>query len=109
MHLKIIRLFVESVLRYGLPAEYIGIVVEVSMSIVFSVQTDFQKQKKQPEPKSIKKVFNILQTQFEYLSPKSNAAKGGKVTGDEFVGEYQTLMDQEFFNFVLYEVPWIIT
>ena len=108
MHLKIIRLFVESVLRYGLPAEYIGIVVEVSMSIVFSVQTDFQK-KKQPEPKSIKKVFNILQTQFEYLSPKSNAAKGGKVTGDEFVGEYQTLMDQEFFNFVLYEVPWIIT
>lgn len=109
MHLKIIRLFVESVLRYGLPAEYIGIVVEVSMSIVFSVQTDFQKKKKQPEPKSIKKVFNILQTQFEYLSPKSNAAKGGKVTGDEFVGEYQTLMDQEFFNFVLYEVPWIIT
>jgi len=90
VHLKVIRLFVESVLRYGLPAEYIGIVVE-------------------PEPKSIKKVFNILQTQFEYLSPKSNAAKGGKLAGDEFVGEYQTLMDQEFFNFVLYEVPWIIT
>jgi len=90
VHLKVIRLFVESVLRYGLPAEYIGIVVE-------------------PEPKSVKKVFNILQTQFEYLSPKSNAAKGGKVAGEEFVGEYQTLMDQEFFNFVLYEVPWIIT
>jgi V-type H+-transporting ATPase subunit C len=64
---------------------------------------------KQPEPKLIKKVFNILQTQFEYLSPKSNAAKGGKVVGEEFIGEYQTLMDQEFFNFVLYEVPWIVT
>jgi V-type H+-transporting ATPase subunit C len=108
VHLKVIRLFVESVLRYGLPAEYIGIVVEVSLSISNNdiVKTDlFNK----PEPKSVKKVFNILQTQFEYLSPKSNAAKGGKVAGEEFVGEYQTLMDQEFFNFVLYEVPWIIT
>lgn len=63
---------------------------------------------KQPEPKSIKKAFNILQTEFAYLSPKSNAAKGGKVAAEEFIGEYQTLMDQEFFNFVLYEVPWII-
>jgi hypothetical protein len=36
VHLKVIRLFVESVLRYGLPAEYIGIIVEVSLSIVFS-------------------------------------------------------------------------
>ena len=35
VHLKVIRLFVESVLRYGLPAEYIGIVVEVSLKIVF--------------------------------------------------------------------------
>jgi V-type H+-transporting ATPase subunit C len=47
--------------------------------------------------------------QFEYLSPKSNAAKGGKVAREEFVGEFQTLMDQEFYNFVLYEVPWIVT
>jgi len=30
VHLKVIRLFVESVLRYGLPAEYIGIVVNLS-------------------------------------------------------------------------------
>ena len=30
VHLKVIRLFVESVLRYGLPADYIGIVVKVS-------------------------------------------------------------------------------
>ncbi|KAF8168336.1 hypothetical protein B0H34DRAFT_56278 [Crassisporium funariophilum] len=91
VHIKIIRLFVESVLRYGLPAEYVGIVVK-------------------PEPKSTKKVFNILQTQFAYLSPKSNAAQGGKAAaGDEFIGEFQTLMDQDFFDFILYEVPWIIT
>lgn len=30
VHLKVARLFVESVLRYGLPAQYIGIVVKVS-------------------------------------------------------------------------------
>jgi len=90
VHLKVIRLFVESVLRYGLPAEYIGIVVK-------------------PEPKNVKKIFNILQTQFAYLSPKSNAGQGGKIAGEEFIGEYQTLMDQEFFDFILYEVPWIVT
>ncbi|KAF8971576.1 hypothetical protein BDZ97DRAFT_2033436 [Flammula alnicola] len=89
VHLKVIRLFVESVLRYGLPAEYIGVVVK-------------------PETKNVKRIFNVLQTQFAYLSPKSNAAQGGKLTGEDFIGEYQTLMDQEFFDFVLYEVPWII-
>lgn len=30
VHLKVIRLFVESVLRYGLPANYIGIAIKVS-------------------------------------------------------------------------------
>jgi hypothetical protein len=29
VHLKIVRLFVESVLRYGLPANYVGIVIKV--------------------------------------------------------------------------------
>ncbi|KAH9487155.1 V-type proton ATPase subunit C 1-B [Psilocybe cubensis] len=90
VHLKVIRLFVESVLRYGLPAEYIGFVVK-------------------PEPKNVKKVFNILQTQFAYLSSRSSVAQGGKIGGEEFIGEYQTLMDQEFFDFILYEVPWIVT
>ncbi|KAJ3508061.1 hypothetical protein NLJ89_g5960 [Agrocybe chaxingu] len=90
VHLKVVRLFIESVLRYGLPAEYIGIVV------------------KQPEPNA-KKIFNVLQTQFAYLRSKSNAGQNVKPGGDELLGEYQTLMDQEFFDFVFYEVPWIIT
>ena len=30
VHLKIVRLFVESVLRYGLPANYLGIIIKVS-------------------------------------------------------------------------------
>ncbi|KIM48440.1 hypothetical protein M413DRAFT_440173 [Hebeloma cylindrosporum] len=90
VHLKVIRLFVESVLRYGLPAEYLGIVIK-------------------PDPKNVKKLFNVLQTQFASLRPRSNAADGKKLGAEDFIGEYQTLMDQEFFDFVLYEVPWIIT
>ncbi|KAF8640562.1 hypothetical protein AX17_000224 [Amanita inopinata Kibby_2008] len=90
VHLKVVRLFVESVLRYGLPANYTGIVVK-------------------PEPKSTKKVFNTLQGQFTYLSPKSNGARVKKGTENaDFIGEYQSLMDQEFFDFVMYQVPWIV-
>ena len=29
VHLKVVRVFVESVLRYGLPAHYVGVVVKV--------------------------------------------------------------------------------
>ncbi|KAF8832566.1 hypothetical protein HHX47_DHR1001448 [Lentinula edodes] len=90
VHLKVIRLFVESVLRYGLPANYIGIVI-------------------QPDPKSAKKTFSILQSHFSYLGSGSHS-RGTKLKGgdtEEFVGEYQTLMEQEFYDFVLYEVPWV--
>ena len=30
VHLKVLHLFVESVLRYGLPANYVGFIVKVS-------------------------------------------------------------------------------
>jgi V-type H+-transporting ATPase subunit C len=88
VHLKIIRLFVESVLRYGLPANYIGIAIK-------------------PEPKLIKKTLTLLQTHFTYLSPRSNA-KSNSSANEEFTGEYQSLMEQEFYNFVMFEVPWIV-
>ncbi|KAF5382977.1 hypothetical protein D9757_006313 [Collybiopsis confluens] len=89
VHLKVIRLFVESVLRYGLPANYLGIVI-------------------QPDPKSSKKIFNVLQAHLSYLG-SSSRRKGQSKAGDseEFVGEYQTLMEQEFFDFVIFEVPWV--
>ncbi|KAG7099457.1 hypothetical protein E1B28_001308 [Marasmius oreades] len=89
VHLKVIRLFVESVLRYGLPANYIGVVIK-------------------PDVKSTKKTFHTLQSHFSYLRSRSKAAQtqGG---GEEFIGEYQSLMEQEFYDFVLYEMPWITT
>jgi len=91
VHLKVVRLFVESVLRYGLPANYIGITIK-------------------PEPKSTKKTLSVLQSHFVYLGPRSKGAnsKQSSQADEEFIGEYQTLMEQEFFDFVLFEVPWIV-
>ncbi|KAH7921145.1 ATPase, V1 complex, subunit C [Leucogyrophana mollusca] len=88
VHLKVLRLFVESVLRYGLPANYIGLAIK-------------------PEPKSTKKTLSVLTSHFSYLAPRSGRSKKQGAT-EEFVGEYQSLMEQEFFDFVLYEVPWIV-
>jgi V-type H+-transporting ATPase subunit C len=91
VHLKVIRLFVESVLRYGLPASYTGLVLK-------------------PETKGSKKALSVLATQFAYLAPRSNkSTKGPKAdAAGEVAGEYQQLMDQEFYDFVVFEVPWIV-
>ncbi|KAG0697161.1 ATPase V1 complex subunit C [Suillus ampliporus] len=89
VHLKILRLFVESVLRYGLPANYVGLAIR-------------------PEPKYTKKTLSVLTSHFSYLSPRSSGRSKKQSTNEEFAGEYQSLMEQEFFDFVLYEVPWIV-
>ncbi|PAV21816.1 ATPase V1 complex subunit C [Pyrrhoderma noxium] len=92
VHLKVIRLFVESVLRYGLPANYIGITVL-------------------PEPKTQNKILSTLNSHFSYLAPRSNSKrvknKAGS-GGEDFLGEYQTIMEQEFLDFVVFDVPWIV-
>ncbi|KAK2462092.1 hypothetical protein APHAL10511_006555 [Amanita phalloides] len=90
VHLKVLRLFVESVLRFGLPAQYTGVIIK-------------------PEPKLTKKIFHTLQTQFAYLRPRSNYSKSlQSAENADFVGEYQSLLDQEFYDFVMFEVPWIV-
>ncbi|KAG8915545.1 Vacuolar ATP synthase subunit C [Tulasnella sp. 408] len=93
VHLKVVRLFVESVLRYGLPAQFVGIVVK-------------------PDAKSPKKALQVLTEHFKYLANRSNSSKtkttpsaGGS---EELAAEYQSLMEQEFLDFVVFEVPWIV-
>jgi V-type H+-transporting ATPase subunit C len=96
-HLKTIRLFVESVLRYGLPADYAGVIVV-------------------PEPKTAVKTLKSLSAQYSYLSAKSKgpAAKTTKTgagvndTGD-VQGEWATVMEQEYYDFVLFEIPKVLT
>ncbi|KIJ34997.1 hypothetical protein M422DRAFT_76369 [Sphaerobolus stellatus SS14] len=92
VHLKVVRLFAESVLRYGLPAEYIGFFVK-------------------PDPKYTKKTLQILINQLSYLGARTQGSfksSKSKSSGDEeYTGEYQALMEQEIFDFVLFEIPWI--
>ena len=63
----------------------------------------------QPEPKATKRALAMLQSQFAYLGRRGGAAKG-KSSGnaEEFSGEYATLLEQEYFDFVLFEIPWIV-
>ena len=138
MHLKVIRLFVESVLRYGLPANYIGITVLVrllffslfpflftlnvrGMGFLFEnsgfsfVRISLIKRLFvlcfQPEPKTQNKILSTLNSHFSYLAPRSNSKrvknKAGS-GGEDFLGEYQTIMEQEFLDFVVFDVPWIV-
>ncbi|KAL1406367.1 Vacuolar ATP synthase subunit C [Vanrija albida] len=87
-HLKTVRLFVESVLRYGLPADYSGFVVK-------------------PEPKTAVKTLKLLSAHYNYLgSAKSRDAKKGN-TDEAAVGEWAGVMEQEYYDFVLFELPKI--
>lgn len=61
----------------------------------------------QPEPKTTKRTLDTLTTHFAYLGSKSRNRNLPKKSGgmdEEFVGEYQTIMEQEMFDFVLFEV-----
>lgn len=65
-----------------------------------------------PEPKTQKRILSTLNAHFAYLAPRSNNARTkGKAGagGEEFLGEYQTLMEQEFLDFVVFDVPWIVS
>ena len=65
---------------------------------------------RKPEPKATKRALATLQTQYAYLGRRSNTGAKGKLQsgGEEVAGEYQTLLEQEYFDFVLFEIPWIV-
>lgn len=58
------------------------------------------------------KTLSTLTAHFKYLAPRSNNSKKSKAkkgaNDEEFLGEYQSIMEQEFFDFVVFEVPWIM-
>jgi len=89
VHLKVIRGFVESVLRYGLPASYFSAFIK-------------------PDPKNSKKLVNNLNSYFAPLVPASQSStgkKGNSSGGDDLlVGEYASVMEAEVFPFVLFEI-----
>ena len=74
------------------------------------METSLRQLCSQPDPKYSKKMLGQLQVHFTYLGSRFGRAAGVKGSGganEDFVGEYQTLLEQEMFDFVLYEIPWI--
>jgi V-type H+-transporting ATPase subunit C len=60
----------------------------------------------------MKKTLSYLTGHFSYLASQREMAsaryKTKSTTDDkgELAGEYQQIMDQEYFDFVLFEMPW---
>lgn len=85
-HLKCIRIFVESVLRYGLPPNFISLTIDCSK-------------------KSMEKSQHILINKFGYLGGNAfEKDKKGKLKGDGDLNEYGALVDIEYKPFVLFQV-----
>jgi len=106
IHLKVVASYVECVLRYGLPAEYFICAIS-------------------PNPKEGKKLLSTLSSYFSPFTPnidhsnarlvgsnrdkknkkKAKVDSSGFVDENALVGEFQNLMDEEVFDFVLQELP----
>ncbi|GAA6024556.1 hypothetical protein JCM11491_000605 [Sporobolomyces phaffii] len=93
VHLKVVRAYVESVLRYGLPAAYFAAVIK-------------------PEPKQHSK---LLSTLSNFLVPSSSSRTkkskkqqqretGGGGGDDEAMGEFASVMEGEYHEFVVFEI-----
>uniref|UniRef100_A0A060TDL3 V-type proton ATPase subunit C n=1 Tax=Blastobotrys adeninivorans TaxID=409370 RepID=A0A060TDL3_BLAAD len=84
-HLKAIRVFVESVLRYGLPPNFLTAVIRA--------------------PKNVSKAEDILIEKFGYLGGSAfSKDKRGKLKGDSDLSEYGALVDLDYKPFVLYQL-----
>ncbi|WFD40146.1 Vacuolar ATP synthase subunit C [Malassezia japonica] len=91
VHFKVLRTFVESVLRFGLPANYFAAVVR-------------------PNPRRVKQLIKSLVAEFSHLSEymsKSDQNGEEAPTTHETPGEYANLLEQEVYPFVLTEQPMI--
>lgn len=87
MHIKILRTFVESVLRYGLPPDF--------YCYFLRLKTD----------KAISRAKKDLVTRFGYLGGNAfSTDKNGKLVNDSSLHDYASLVDTDYEPFVLYLV-----
>ncbi|KAG7700366.1 hypothetical protein KL950_000481 [Ogataea haglerorum] len=85
-HIKILRTFVESVLRYGLPPDFYSFLLRLPA-------------------KAISKSKRELVQRFGYLGGNAFAKdKKGNLVADSGLHEYASLVDQDYEPFVLYEI-----
>ncbi|SNX87691.1 probable VMA5 - H+-ATPase V1 domain 42 KD subunit, vacuolar [Melanopsichium pennsylvanicum] len=93
-HLKLVRTYVESVLRYGLPADYFAVSIR-------------------PNPKRTKALLQTLVQHYAYLESynqsgnesgkNGNKKKKQEANAGDAPGEYAQLLEEEQFPFVLTE------
>jgi V-type H+-transporting ATPase subunit C len=83
LHIKALRVFVESILRYGLPPDFQGMTVR-------------------PKPRYERKVRDLMAQLYAKLG--SSLAKGNK---NEPMEDIQGVMyDKEYLPFVCFELQW---
>ncbi|CEH15454.1 vacuolar h-atpase v1 subunit c [Ceraceosorus bombacis] len=90
-HLKVVRSFVESVLRFGLPADYFVAAIK-------------------PNPKRSKALVATLASHYAHLAAydkrqSKSKSGGGGVNDGEVPGEFASLVEAEYYPFVLEELP----
>ncbi|KAF6009258.1 hypothetical protein HII13_003603 [Brettanomyces bruxellensis] len=87
VHIKLLRTFVESVLRYGLPPEFSCFLLKLK------------------NEKAINRAKKDLLSKFEYLGGNAfSTDKNGKIQKDNSLHEYASLVDQDYEPFVLYHI-----
>jgi V-type H+-transporting ATPase subunit C len=83
-HVLALRVFVESVLRYGLPLEFVSVLVEVSYSSIPAVRLIRVNRLPQTNPKLAKKVKTALDSAYSYIGGNAvGRDKRGKITKDD--------------------------
>ncbi|KAF6015734.1 hypothetical protein HII12_000896 [Brettanomyces bruxellensis] len=87
VHIKLLRTFVESVLRYGLPPEFSCFLLKLK------------------NEKAINRAKMDLLSKFEYLGGNAfSTDKKGRIQKDNSLHEYASLVDQDYEPFVLYHI-----
>ncbi|KAK3808719.1 MAG: hypothetical protein J3Q66DRAFT_303995 [Benniella sp.] len=84
VHLKALRVFVESVLRYGLPPEFVGFTIK-------------------PKPRQEQKILDTLVVQFGHLggSPSNRGSHGNEDHAEEAIPGYN---DKDYKPFVFFSL-----
>lgn len=87
LHVKLLRTFVESVLRYGLPPDFSCFLLKLK------------------NEKAINRAKKDLIDRFEYLGGNAfSTDKHGKIKKDSSLHEYASLVDQDYEPFVMYHM-----
>ncbi|CAM0135186.1 Vacuolar ATP synthase subunit C [Umbelopsis sp. WA50703] len=86
VHLKALRVFVESVLRYGLPPDFAAVVIE-------------------PKPKCQSKVEDVLMSQYGHLGGVyGQRSKKGEPKDESLDHEFQNVNDSSYKPWVQFEI-----